>query len=139
MYSNFINIEEFKTHAYSEDIEAIIRQDETIAYACIDMAIEFVSSKLMKHYKIDEIFTAQGKDRNPLILKVVKDIALWELIGLCNPSIDYNDKKFRYEESVSWLTAVYKGMPTTLPKLDEEPNKASSFSWNSNPKRTNHY
>ncbi|MGG5507912.1 MULTISPECIES: hypothetical protein [unclassified Myroides] len=139
MYSNYIKIEEFKTHAYNEEIDEIIRQDETIAYACIDMAIEFVSSKLMKHYKIDEIFTAQGKDRNPLILKVVKDIALWELIGLCNPSIDYNDKKFRYEESVSWLTAVYKGMPTTLPKLDEEPSKANSFTWNSNPKRTNHY
>ncbi|MDM1093413.1 hypothetical protein [Myroides odoratimimus] len=139
MYSNYLNIEEFKTHARSEEINEIIRQDDTIAYASIDMAIEFASSKLMKHYDIEKIFSAIGKDRNPLVLKVVKDIALWELIGLANPHINYEDKKFRYEESVSWLTAVYKGMPTTLPKIEEEPSKTSSFTWNSNPKRTNHY
>lgn len=139
MYTDFLNVEEFKTHARSEEINEIIREDKTIAFASIDIAIEYVSSKLMKQYDVNKIFSQKGEKRNPLILKVVKDIALWELIGLCNPSIDYNDKKFRYEESVNWLTAVYKGMPTTLPKLEEEPSKPSSFSWNSNPKRTNHY
>ncbi len=139
MYSNYITIEELKTHAYSEEINEIIREDQTIAYASIDIAIDFVCSKLMKHYIVDDIFSKQGKDRNPLVLKVVKDIALWELIGLANPSINYEDKKFRYQEAVGWLTAVYKGMPTALPKIELKPDNSVSFSWNSNPKRTNHY
>ncbi|MHC5309126.1 hypothetical protein ACYSNM_03445 [Myroides sp. LJL116] len=139
MYKEYLTIEEFKTHARSEEINAIILGDETIALASIDIAIEFVSSKLMKQYDTDKIFSEIGNKRNPLVLKVVKDIALWELIGLSNPSIDYNDKKFRYEESVSWLTAVYKGMPTKLPRIEEPEDRSSSFSWNSNPKRTNHY
>ncbi|MCP1997290.1 DUF1320 domain-containing protein [Flavobacterium sp. HSC-61S13] len=135
----YLEIEELKTHAYDEEISAIIREDETIAHACIDIAIEFSSSKLMKHYKVDEVFSQQGKSRNPLVLKIVKDIAIWELIGLSNPSIDYPDKKFRYEQAVDWLTAVYKGMPANLPRLEDNSNQASSFSYHSNPKRSNHF
>ena len=105
---------ELKTHAKTAEIDVIIDGDETIALACIDIAIEFALSKLLKQYDTDVIFAKTGAARNPLLLKVVKDIAIWELIGLANPNIDYQDKKFRYEQAVDWLTAVYKGMPTTL-------------------------
>lgn len=137
----YLSIEELKTHAYSEEINTIIRNDETIAYASIDMAIEFTKSKLMKHYDIDKVFATKGAERNPLLLNIVKDIALWNLIGLANPSINYEDKKFRYEQAVDWLTAVYKGMPTTLPKLPDDNDTAtgSSFSFHSNPKRRTHF
>lgn len=136
----YLDIEELKTHAYDEEIGEIIREDETIALACIDMAIELASSKLMKHYDVDAIFKTEGSERNPLLLKIIKDIAIWELIGLANPSIDYEDKKYRYQQSVDWLTTVYKGMPTSLPvKEQEDTSKASSFTYQSNPKRTNHY
>ncbi len=136
----YLTTEELKTHAYSEEITTIIRGDETIALASIDMAIEFVKSKLMRHYDVEAVFSAKGKERNPLVLNIVKDIALWNLIGLSNPSIDYEDKKFRYEQAVDWLTAV---MPTTLPKLeeteDDDLSTGSSFSFHSNPKRTTHF
>lgn len=136
----YLSPEELKTHAYEEEIGAIIRNDETVALASIDMAIEYASSKLMKHYDIEAVFTTTGTARNPLLLKIVKDIAIWELIGLANPSIDYEDKKFRYQQAVDWLTAVYKGMPTTLPPKEEaDESKASSFTYHSNPQRTNHY
>ena len=136
----YLSPEELKTHAYEEEIGAIIRNDETIALASIDMAIEYASSKLMNHYDIEAVFATTGKARNPLLLKIVKDIAIWELIGLANPSIDYEDKKFRYQQAVDWLTAVYKGMPTTLPpKTELDDSKASSFTYHSNPPRTNYY
>ena len=137
----YLPISELKTLDRESEIEAIIEGDETIALACIDMAIEFATSKLMKHYDTAAIFAKTGQERNPLLLKIIKDIAIWELIGLANPSIDYEDKKFRYQQAVDWLTAVYKGMPASLPKIEEAPesDKASSFSYHSNPKRTNHY
>ncbi len=139
----YLEIEELKTHAYSEEINAIIREDDTIAFACIDMAIELAKSKLMRHYDVEAVFSAKGRNRNPLVLNIVKDIAIWNLIGLANPSIDYEDKKFRYEQAVDWLTAVYNGMPTTLPKLqentDEDISTGSSFSYHSNTPRTNHF
>ncbi|WP_064969720.1 hypothetical protein, partial [Riemerella anatipestifer] len=110
-----------------------------IALACIDMAIEFATTKLMKDYNVSEIFAKTGNERNPLLVKIIKDIAVWEIIGLSNPNIDYADKKFRYEQAVNWLNAVYKGMPANLPKLEETEDKVKSFSYHSNQPRQNHY
>lgn len=137
----YLTKEELKTHAKQSEIKAIIEGDETIALACIDIAIEFATSKLLKQYDTELIFSKTGKDRNPLLLKIVKDIAIWELIGLGNPSIDYDDKKFRYQQAVDWLEAVYGGMKTTLDKIQvpEEEAKTTSFTYHSNPKRQNHY
>lgn len=135
----YLPIDELKTHAYDEEIGAVIRNDETIALAAIDTAIEYATSKLMKHYNTTAIFSAEGTARNPLVLKIVKDIAVWELLALANPSIDYPDKKFRYEQAVDWLKAVYKGMPANLPKVEEKTTDNTSFKYQSNPPRTNHY
>lgn len=136
----FLEITELKTHAYDYELQAIIQGDETIALASIDTAIEFAKSKLMKAYDVEAIFSTTGGDRNPLLLKIVKDIAVWELIGLANPSVDYADKKYRYEQAVDWLTAVYKGMPANLPvKVEADKSNSKSFSLHSNPKRANYF
>lgn len=135
----YLPLSELKTHTYEHQLQAIIRQDETIALAAIDTAISFAKSKLMKTYDVEAIFSARENQRHPLLLKIIKDIALWELIALANPDIDYQDKKFRYEQAVDWLTAVYKGMPCDLPTLPKEDNKTASFSMYSNPKRENYF
>ncbi|MDO5106125.1 hypothetical protein [Capnocytophaga sp.] len=136
----FLEVTELKTHAYDYELQAIIQGDETIALASIDTAIEYAKSKLMKAYDVEAIFSTTGSDRNPLLLKIVKDIAVWELIGLANPSIDYTDKKYRYEQAVDWLTAVYKGMPANLPvKVEADTSNSKSFSLHSNPKRANYF
>ncbi len=102
--------------------------------------MEMVRSKLMKHYDVDAMFAKEGSERNALVLKFTKDIAVWELIGLANPSIDYEDKKFRYEQAMDWLTAVYKGRPANLPILDaEDETLGSSFTFLSREKRGNHF
>lgn len=134
----FITIEELKTHAHEEKIKYIIHNDDTIAYAAIDIALELASCKLAKDYDLKEIFSKRGAERSALLVKIIKDIAIWEIIGLTNPAIDYDDKRYRYEQAIQWLDAVYKGMPANLPRLENKPN-ASSFAYHSNPPRNNHY
>ena len=58
------------------------------------MAVEYAETKLSKHYDTAAIFAARGDDRSALLLQYIKDIAIWRLIGLSNPSIDYEDKSF---------------------------------------------
>lgn len=135
----FISTEELKTHAYDGEIKAIIREDETIAMTAIDVAVSFAKSKLMKAYDVEAVFSAIGEKRNTLLVKIIKDIAIWELIGLANPHIDYEDKKFRYQQAVSWLDAVYDGMPADLPTLPEVDKQNTSFSYNSREPRKNYY
>lgn len=135
----YIEPHELKTHAHEVKIKAIIQDDETIALACLDMAVEFATTKLSKEYDTEAIFSQRGSQRSPLLVKIIKDIAIWELIGLTNPAVDYNDKKFRYEQAVNWLNAVYKGMPANLPRREDTPQAVKSFSYHSNPKRHPHY
>ncbi len=130
---------ELHTHLYPEELAAIIRDDETIVQSAIDTAIAYAKSKLAKDYDIDTIFSTEGSERNPLLLNIVKDIALWELITLANPSVDYEKTKFRYERATDWLTAVYKGMPADLPKRETNAKPTGSFSLHSNPKRSNYF
>lgn len=134
----YIEIEELRTHVREEELQEIIRSDETIALAALDAAKEFAKSKLMKHYDTQAIFSKKNTDRSPLLVKFIKDIAIWEIIGLATPHIDYNDKKLRYDDAVAWLTAVYKGMPADFPKK-EETVSSSSFNLISNKKRQNRY
>lgn len=137
--SQYITPEELKTHAYDEEIAMIIREDETIALAAIDMAIEYAESKLLKQYDTEEIFAKIGSERSSLLVGFIKDIALWNLIGLATPNIDYTDKEKRFNIANAWLKDVYKGMPTNLPKKELQPDKSNSFSFKSNPKRENRY
>lgn len=135
----YITPEELKTHAYDEEIAMIIRQDQTIALAAIDMAIEYAETKLLKQYDTDLIFSKTGTNRSSLLVGFIKDIALWNLIGLATPNIDYTDKEKRFNIANAWLKDVYKGMPTNLPKKELEADKSNSFSFKSNPKRENRY
>lgn len=135
----YVKIDELKTHCYEVELKSIIQNDETIALTSLEVAEEMVKSKLMKDYDVAKIFSSEGDKRNALLVKFIKDIAMWELITLASPSIDYEDKKFRYQEAVGWLTAVYKGMPVNLPKLDESKKGVKSFSYHSQPPRKNYY
>lgn len=135
----YITPEELKTHAYDEEIAAIIREDETIALAAIDMAIEYAESKLLKLYDTENIFNKADAERSPLLVGFIKDIAIWNLIGLATPNIDYADKEKRFNIASAWLKDVYKGMPTNLPKKEEDNPVSTSFTYKSNPKRENRY
>lgn len=136
---HYITPTELKTHAYDEEISSIIRNDQTIAHAAIDMAIEYAESFLMKSYDTELIFSKSGTERSTLLVEFIKDVAIWKLIGLATPSIDYEDKEKRFNIANAWFKSVYKGMPTTLPKKALEEHTSSSFSFKSNPKRENRY
>jgi hypothetical protein len=140
--SQYITVDELKTHAYDEELKEIIRDDESIALASIDMAIEYAETRLSKFYDTDIIFSKTGENRSNLLVGFIKDIAMWFLIGLANVSIDYEDKKFRYTQADNWLKAVFKNQDMRLsekdfPKIDSK--AATSFSGTFNTKRENRY
>src|SRR3546814_14710178 len=118
----FLPAEDLGTHLYEEELSAIVREDETITATAIDTSIDIAKSYLIKDYDTETIFSATGDDRNAALLSILKDIAVWELITLANPSVYYEHRKFRYEQAKDWPKDVYKGMVTTLPKNQDEGN-----------------
>lgn len=141
---SYIEVSELYTKVKEVELKAIIEDNEAIAETAIETAIEFAEGKLGKYYDTDAIFAKIGTERSKLLVDFIKDIAIWKIIGLANPSIDYEDCKFRYQEAVGWFEAVYDGMklskknfPPIPEDADEQPAKI--FSITSNPKRENRF
>lgn len=142
--SNYIEISELYSKVKEVELKAIIEDNEAIAATAIETAIEFAEAKLGKYYDTDAIFAKTGNNRSKLLVDLIKDIAIWKIIGLANPSIDYEDCKFRYQEAVGWFEAVYDGMKLSkknFPPIpeDAEEQPAKNFSITSNPKRENRF
>lgn len=135
----FLTSEELKTHLYGENVAAITRSNETITAAAIDGAIAETKGYLGA-YDTNAIFSASGANRNGLLLIFVKDIAVWHLIVLANPGIDYESREKRYNSAIAWLKGVQKGaIQPDLPKLEISESKPGPISYGSNQKRIQHY
>lgn len=139
----FLTPQELETHQYRENMDAISRDDDTKLTAAIDAAVQEAAGYLGA-YDREKIFSAQGEERNPLLLIFVKDIAVWHFINLCNAGTELELRQDRYERAVSWLRQVQKGEVTpTLPVIDKDndgkPDTAGEYIFGSNPKRSQHF
>lgn len=140
----FILPDELKTHLYAENIDAIARHDDTILIMAIDTA-EAEAYGYLGSYDRDKIFSAQGDERNALLLTFVKDIAVWHFICICNAGVDIQLRKDRYEHAIAWLRAVQKSeIKPNLPILDDsnndgKPDGIGEYIYGSNPQRSQHF
>ena len=137
----YINPEEINTHLYHDNVEVITMGDATLVTAAIDAAISEAKGYLSAFDKV-AIFSAEGTDRNALLLTFVKDIAAWHLLNLCNAGSDMKLRQDRYERAIQWLTAVQKGnISPDLPVAEQTDGSPTTpgISFGSNLKRETHF
>jgi len=111
----FLTQEELKSVAYDYQLDQIVESDNTILQMAIDAAVEEIRGYLSSRYDTQAVFAATGESRNPLVLEITKDIALWYIIRLSNVDILYEKVKERYDRAVQWLDRVASG--TITPEL----------------------
>lgn len=138
----YISLEELKTHLYNAQIEIISGADDTIPLAAIDTAVSEARGYLSK-YDRDAIFAAEGKQRNDFLISIIKDMAVFHYLKLCNYAADLEFRTYLYQRAVDWLKQVQKGQVVPdLPILDADGDGTPDhrdFLWGSNPKRSQHY
>jgi len=121
MVQTFLTIQELKTVIYDYQLNEIVEDDNTIAEMAIQAAIEEVASYLRSRYDTEKTFSAEGADRNPLVLEITKDVALWQIIRLSNPDILHERVKDRYDRAIEWLDKVARGLISpSLPIIQNE-------------------
>lgn len=138
--SKFVTIKDYDASVHREILDALVRDDEALVEICEDRAIEEMRSYLSKRYDCDDIFSAEGKDRNQLILMMVIDIAVYHIFCIHNPQKLSQVRKDRYERAVEWMKAVANEDISIdrAPLLPEEERAAkASVMFRSNPKRVN--
>lgn len=136
----FLTTEELKTHLYSENVNIISRDDDTILTAAVDGAIAEAKGYLAA-YDREEIFSTTGTRRNALLLIFVKDIAVWHFINLCNAGTEIDLRRHRYDRAIDWLKSVQRGdVSPDLPiQEDQDGPVGGIIKFGSNPKRNQHY
>ena len=135
----FLNETDLYTSVYPQLLDAIKQEDETIVSFGIDSSLEEAEGYLKDKYDTETIFSKEGSERNNLLVMMCRDLAVFNIIGISNPGIDYEDKKTRAQSARSWLKAVQKG--TTKPSLPLKPEEqqATIIASGSNAKRNQHY
>ncbi|WP_165043742.1 DUF1320 domain-containing protein [Dysgonomonas sp. ZJ709] len=137
----FVEPSELYTHLYPESIAAISGDDERLLIDALSAGTSEVKGYLHA-FDLDKLFSAQGTDRDSLLVMRVKDVAIWHYINIANPNINYADREKRYRYSIEWLKGVQKGdiVPDFPKQLDPNGDKinTSQFATGSNPKRDNH-
>lgn len=135
----FIDIEELKSAIYDYQVQEIDESNNDVVLMNISAAVEEARSYLAGRYDVDAIFSAIGADRNPLVLEITKNIAVWYIIRPSNVDLLYKHTKERYDSAIDWLNKVADGKlnPDLPPIPDSETSAGGGISWGSSEPRNN--
>ncbi|MGB7527694.1 phage protein Gp36 family protein [Sphingobacterium cellulitidis] len=135
-----ITPEDFYTHMYSGTIEAISDGNEESLAEAIDTAISEAFGYLSR-FDLDAIMTSDDRKTYANLRTWLKDIAKWHFINICNVATDLELAKERYDDAITRLKDIQKGIVTpkgwALPQ--DENDQSGAFTVSSRPKRENYY
>lgn len=78
-------------------------------------AQEEISSYLRNKYDIQAAFAATGQQRNPQLVMITADIALYHLVAWLPKRMGFEIRETRYKRAIEWLEQVQAGR--SLPDL----------------------
>nr|WP_320037176.1 phage protein Gp36 family protein [uncultured Bacteroides sp.] len=145
--STFISIDDYDASIHRDILDSITREDTAIVEICEDRAIQEMKSYVSDRYDVIALFPSApaegGTDtRNPLVLMMAIDIAVYHLFCIHNPQKMSQIRKDRYDRAVEWLKQIMRGQINIegATKISAEDIAAkSNFKITSNTKRVNHY
>ena len=113
-YAPIILAADLASVMYTEIIDEITRSNSDLVTEAIDTAISEAKMYLTRYDLVqlfgDEIADTSATFTDRLLSRLVKNIALWHLLQLANPNINYEDAKIRYEQAIHNLKEIQKGV-----------------------------
>jgi phage gp36-like protein len=135
----YLDPADLSTILYEELQEAITRGDDDIVMVHINEAMAFVQSKLSQKYDIAAEYQTRGKQRNNLLVKYLKDIAVYYCYDL--PETMPTKRMKAYDDAVKFLDDAKNGnivitglLPAPTVVID---SKLGVTAWGSAKKRVN--
>jgi len=114
----FLNKSELESVALPQVIDLITGTNDTIVETIIIESIDVMSSYLYKFYDTEAIFSDEGVERSPIILKYLKDIVIHEVYIIRTKRIN-EVANMRYDEAMLWLEKMAKGdIEANLPRRE---------------------
>jgi hypothetical protein len=98
----FLEKNELKTVATMQLIDSLTAKDDDIVNDIIDESICLIKGYLSRYYDVERIFDKQGNDRHKYVLKILKDIVIYEIYERHTREQNAVAKR-RYDEALNWL------------------------------------
>ncbi|MBQ0029408.1 MAG: DUF1320 family protein [Bacteroidales bacterium] len=117
----FLTEEDFQVVIGDAALKAVSQVSEENRQNAEMEAIEEISGYLRPKYDCKAIFSANGIERNSLIVMYTCDIALYHLVASMPQKMGSEIRKERYERAVKWLEGVQAGkIVPDLPLVTDE-------------------
>lgn len=120
----FINDEDYSVVIGEQALKVISQVSDDNRANAEDEAIEEIASYLRPKYDTRALFSAEGNERNRLIVMYACDIALYHMSASLPQKMGTEIRKERYERAIKWLEGVQAGkiVPDLPVATDEEGN-----------------
>ncbi|RME98771.1 MAG: DUF1320 domain-containing protein [Bacteroidetes bacterium] len=127
-----------KISILEDELNQIVRNDDTLIDLSISAAIAEVRSYLYDSYDVDTIFARTGNDRHAVLVRHCVDVAVYGIVAATQAGQDLEDRKARYDRACKWLKMV-KDMKTYPDLPVREVTVQTHISASSGTKRNNYY
>lgn len=137
-----LTVQDFHTHIYPELIEAIERQEEEAPkLETAIKAAEIQAKGYLSRFDIPALFGTTGEERDGFLLKLLKDMAIWNFIIIANPNINTEFHRVLYEDAIKELGKIQAGklVPYGWPPAVDPETNSTYFHFKSNPRRGTSY
>lgn len=137
---DFITKQDFLTHMYEGQIDAISDNDDDILNDAMATAMAQVTGYLSA-YDTDVIFESTDKSKYADLRSYIKDIAKWHFLQICNVGQSLDLAESRYKSAIAELMKIQQGkvVPKAWPKPTENEQNYGAFMVASRPKRGNYF
>ena len=134
----YLSYDDLLTGINSESLNVITRNRDNAEQA-IREAVAEVKSYLSVRYDIDNELMKSGSDRDPMVFRMVRDIALYRCYAISNPSSMPEIRRRNYEDTISLLKSIQseKAALPGLKRLDSDNGGSNYVKYGGNTKRKN--
>lgn len=107
--SRFLTDQDYDASVHREILDAVTRDDAALIKICEDRAVKDMRNSLHQRYDCNAIFSAQGDERDPMLVMFCVDIAVYHLFTMHNPRNMSQIRDDRYKRAIAWLKGVGRG------------------------------
>ncbi len=131
----FLTLDDYKEVIKGNILTDIIEGDDTLRTSAELKAQELIESYLRMRYKVGEIFSRAGLDRNPIIVQFMLDITVYYLHKRINPNQIPDLRIEEFDNAKKWLDKVSMGkLSPNLPELSNGEGNSQVIGYGSNTK-----
>ena len=105
----FITDEDYKVVIGEQALKVVSQVSQENRANAETEAQEEIASYLRPKYDTDAVFSAEGQQRNKLIVMYTCDIALYHMAASTPSKMGMEIRKERYERAIKWLEGVQAG------------------------------